>query len=93
MYVSLPHIVLGHVTDLLASDISTTSLTVTWNPPTLYRDAITMYKVCAHVCTYVPKIIHNYVYNNYGKLQLMQTACYALNLYDTMTSSPFGTVD
>ena len=60
---SLSHIVPGHVTDLLASDISTTSLTVTWNPPTLYREAITMYKVCVHVCactysTYVTTIIY-----------------------------------
>ena len=55
---SLPHIAPGHVTDLLASEISTTALTVAWNPPTLYREAITVYKVCVHVCpcTYKPTI-------------------------------------
>ena len=53
----------GQVTDLLASNSSTTSLTVTWNPPTVYKGPITMYKVCVYLCVYV------YMQNKYTVME------------------------
>ena len=40
----------GQVTDMSVSDSSSTSLTVTWNQPTVQNGPVTMYKVCMHVC-------------------------------------------
>ena len=49
------HAVPGQVTDLLVSDSFTTSLTVTWNTPTVFSGPISMYKVCVYlyVCVHI----------------------------------------
>ena len=47
----------GQVTDLLATNSSTTSVTVTWNLPTVYKGHITMHKVRSFV--YI--CVHTYI--------------------------------